>query len=206
MDAIETHYAALQRGLPSAQRACLPQMAGIAERAAMATRMLPEADLATVRNKAICDALAKVHEIENPAGFKAMLALIAWRKAINQFDYIHAQMRDPGKETAIEANEEYEREDRDYLRDKSPDPSQMAEFNEMTNMLQQGLAALDERTRRLLVGVICRKSTHKEMAREPVENEHCIGGFLDAALIKLTKILKQQGHWEQLKEYVYAKR
>ena len=181
-------------------------MAGITEAAALATRNLPKDDLATVRNEAIRRALDQIHGSEGPLPFKVLLALIAWRLAIKQDDYIHAQMRDPDKETAIEANEDYEREDRDYLRDESPDPAQIAESNEITEMLQQGLAALDERTRRLLVGVICRGLTHAEMAKALGENEHSIGGFLDAALIKLVKILKQQGHWEKLKEYMYAKR
>src|ERR1035441_6535218 len=176
MSEIEDHYADLQRGLPSAQRACLPEMVGIAEWAAMATRNLPKADLATVRNEAICVACGKAYEVETPAGFRALLALIAWRLAIKQDDYIHAQMRDPDKETSIEANEEYEREDRGYLRDASPDPAQIAESNEIREMLQPGLAALDERTRRLLVGVICRGLTHAEMAMDLGANEHSIGG------------------------------
>ena len=181
-------------------------MAGITEAAALATRNLPKADLATVRNEAIRIAYGKIHEVEKPAGFKTLLALVASRQAIKRYEYIHAQKRDPDKETSIEANEEYEREDRDYLRDESAGPDEKAASNEITKMLQQGLAALDEWTRRLVVGVICRGLSHPEMAMELGENEHSIGGFLDAALSKLTKILKQQDHWEKLKEYMYAER
>ena len=206
MDNITKHWDALVQGLPSAQRACLPQMAGITEAAALATRNLPKADLATVRNEAIRIAYGKIHEVEKPAGFKTLLALVASRQAIKRYEYIHAQKRDPDKETSIEANEEYEREDRDYLRDESAGPDEKAASNEITKMLQQGLAELDEWTRRLVVGVICRGLSHPEMAMELGENEHSIGGFLDAALSKLTKILKQQDHWEKLKEYMYAER
>ena len=205
MDNITKHWDALVQGLPSAQRACLPQMAGITEAAALATRNLPKADLATVRNEAIRIAYGKIHEVEKPAGFKTLLALVASRQAIKRYEYIHAQKRDPDQENSIEANEEYKREDRDYLGDESASSRREGRLQRNNrNTVPQGLAELDEWTRRLVVGVICRGLSHPEMAMELGENEHSIGGFLDAALSKLTKILKQQDHWEKLKEYMYA--
>ena len=136
-----------------------------------------------------------------------MLALYALRQAIKRYEYIHAQKRDPDKETSIEANEEYEREDWHHSGTRVPGPDEKAASNEITKMLQQGLAELDEWTRRLVVGVVCRGiELPKKWQWKLGENEHSIGGFLDAALSKLTKILKQQDHWEKLKEYMYAER